>query len=221
MHKTLLPLWLAAAMAGCATSAMLPDPAVDIDRAAQKHQDTAVFAGGCFWGVEAVFEQLAGVDRVLAGFAGGDAISAHYEIVGSGLTHHAESVEIAYDPTKISYGQLLKIFFAVAHDPTQKNRQGPDSGPQYRSAIFYKDLEQKRIAEAYIKQLGDAQVFKKPIVTEVTALSRFYPAEGYHQQFVKRNPDYPYVVYNDLPKLAMLKKEYAPMLKTMLKNEPK
>src|ERR1700691_4389811 len=166
MYRKLLPLWLAAVMGGCATPATLPDPAVDMDRAAQTHKDTAVFAGGCFWGVEAVFEQLAGVDQVLAGFAGGDAISAHYEIVSTGLTHHAESVEIAYDPTKISYGQLLKIFFAVAHDPTQKNRQGPDSGPQYRSAIFYKDLEQKRIAEAYIKQLGDAQVFKKTIVTQ-------------------------------------------------------
>jgi peptide-methionine (S)-S-oxide reductase len=214
VHRKLVPLWLAAAMAGCATPAMLPDPAVDMDRTAAKHKDTAVFAGGCFWGVEAVFEQLAGVDQVLAGFAGGDAISAHYEIVSTGLTHHAESVEIAYDPARITYGQLLKIFFAVAHDPTQKNRQGPDSGPQYRSAIFYKDAEQKRIAEAYIKQLGDAQAFKKPIATDVVALSRFYPAEGYHQQFVKKNPDYPYVVYNDLPKLAKLKQEYTAMLKT-------
>lgn len=213
MHRTFLKLWMAAAMGSCATPAMLPDPAVDMDRAAAKHKDTAVFAGGCFWGVEAVFEQLTGVERVLSGFAGGDAASAHYEMVGSGLTSHAESVEITYDPGKITYGQLLKIFFAVAHDPTQKNRQGPDSGTQYRSAIFYRDAEQKRIAEAYIKQLGDAQVFKKPIVTEVTALSRFYPAEGYHQQFVKRNPGYPYVVYNDLPKLAKLQREYASMLK--------
>ena len=188
MHRKLVPLWLAAAMAGCATPAMLPDPAVDMDRTAAKHKDTAVFAGGCFWGVEAVFEQLAGVDQVLAGFAGGDAISAHYEIVSTGLTHHAESVEIAYDPARITYGQLLKI--------------------------FYKDAEQKRIAEAYIKQLGDAQAFKKPIATDVVALSRFYPAEGYHQQFVKKNPDYPYVVYNDLPKLAKLKQEYTAMLKT-------
>jgi peptide-methionine (S)-S-oxide reductase len=217
VRSKLLPLCLAAVMAGHATAAMLPDPAVDTDRAAPKHKDTAVFAGGCFWGVEAVFEQLAGVDQVLAGFAGGDAVSAHYEIVSSGLTQHAESVEIAYDPTRITYGQLLKIFFAVAHDPTQKNRQGPDSGPQYRSAIFYKDAGQKRIAEAYIKQLGDAHVFDRPIVTEVAALGRFYPAEGYHQQFVKRNPNYPYVVYNDLPKLAMLKQEYAAMLKSQSK----
>ena len=217
MHKTLLPLWIVTVMGAGATAAMLPDPVVDMDRATPqhaKHKDTAVFAGGCFWGVEAVFEKLAGVGQVLAGFAGGDAASAHYEIVSSGLTRHAESVQIAYDPGKITYGQLLKIFFAVVHDPTQRNRQGPDSGPQYRSAIFCKDAEQKRIAEAYIKQLGDAQVFKKPIVTEVSALDRFYPAEEYHQQFVKRNPDYPYVVYNDLPKLAKLKQEYAAMLKS-------
>lgn len=214
MHRKLLPLWMAAMMGGCATSAMLPDPAVDMDRGTPRHKDTAVFAGGCFWGVEAVFEQLTGVQEVLAGFAGGDALSAHYEIVSSGLTRHAESVQVTYDPSKITYGQLLKVFFAVAHDPTQKNRQGPDSGPQYRSAIFYKDAEQKRIAEAYIKQLGDLHVFHQPIVTEVTALDRFYPAEEYHQQFVKRNPDYPYVVYNDLPKLAKLKQEYAAMLKS-------
>ena len=206
-------VWMAV-MGGCASAAMLPDPAVDMDRAAAKHKDTAVFAGGCFWGVEAVFEQLAGVEQVLAGFAGGDAVTAHYEIVSSGMTRHAESVQVTYDPGKISYGQLLKIFFAVAHDPTQKNRQGPDSGTQYRSAIFYKDAEQKRIAEAYIGQLGAAHVFRSAIVTEVSALDRFYPAEEYHQQFVKRNPEYPYVVYNDLPKLAKLRQEYGGMVKT-------
>jgi peptide-methionine (S)-S-oxide reductase len=192
---------------------MLPDPAVDMDRTAVKHKDTAVFAGGCFWGVEAVFEQLTGVDKVLSGFAGGDAASAHYDIVSTGSTGHAESVEVTYDPAQITYGQLLKIFFAVAHDPTQKDRQGQDTGTQYRSAIFYKDVEQKRIAEAYIKQLDDAHAFSKPIVTEVAPLSRFYAAESYHQQFVKRNPNYPYVVYNDLPKLAKLKEDFGPMLK--------
>jgi peptide-methionine (S)-S-oxide reductase len=217
VYRKLLPLWMAAVMGGCATPAMLPDPVVDMDRATAKHKDTAVFAGGCFWGVEAVFEQLTGVDQVFSGFAGGDAASAHYEIVSSGLTRHAESVEVTYDPAKISYGRLLKIFFAVAHNPTQKNRQGPDSGPQYRSAIFYKDAEQKRIAEAYIKQLDDAHIFGSPIVTEVSGLDRFYPAEDYHQQFVKRNPDYPYVVYNDLPKLAKLRQQYAPMLKSQSK----
>ena len=216
MFRKLLPVWISAALSLTAVSAlarMLPDPAVDIGRAEEPHKDTAVLAGGCFWGVEAVFEQLAGVDKVVAGFAGGEAKTAHYEIVSTGRTGHAESVEITYDPAKITYGQLLKVFFAVAHDPTEKNRQGPDEGTQYRSAIFYRDAEQQRIAEAYIKQLDEAGVFKKPIVTQVVPLTRFYPAEGYHQHFVKRNPTYPYVVYNDLPKLAMLKKEFREMLK--------
>jgi peptide-methionine (S)-S-oxide reductase len=213
VFRKVLPVWLAALAGTCATARMLPDPAIDIDRATAPHKETAVFAGGCFWGVEAVFEQLAGVQKVVAGFAGGEAKTAHYEIVSTGRTGHAESVEVTYDPAQITYGQLLKIFFAVAHDPTQKNRQGPDDGTQYRSAIFYKDAEQQRIAEAYIKQLNDAHVFKKAIVTEVTPLTHFYPAEGYHQEFVKRNPTYPYVVYNDLPKLAELKKEFGGMLK--------
>lgn len=196
-----------------AAARMLPDPAVDMPRAAASQKETAVFAGGCFWGVEAVFEQLAGVDKVLAGYAGGAASSAHYEIVSSGTTGHAESVEVTYDPGKITYGQLLKIFFAVAHDPTEKNRQGPDTGTQYRSAIFYKDADQKRVAEAYIKQLDAAKIFSHPIVTEVTPLKKFYAAEPHHQQFCKRNPTYPYIVYNDLPKLAALKKEYPAMVK--------
>ena len=216
MLNRLFPVCIVAAVSLAGASAfgrMLPDPSVDMDHAALPHKDVAVFAGGCFWGVEAVFEQLTGVDRVLAGFAGGEASTAHYETVSGGRTGHAESVEITYDPAKISYGQLLKVFFAVAHDPTEKNRQGPDTGTQYRSAIFYRDAEQQRIAEAYIKQLEDAKAFSRPIVTEVTPLKRFYAAEGYHQQFVKHNPTYPYVVYNDLPKLAMLKKEFGPMLK--------
>jgi peptide-methionine (S)-S-oxide reductase len=214
VFRKLLPVWICAALAGGAFARMLPDPAVDLDHnATEPRKDTAVLAGGCFWGVEAVFEQLAGVDKVIAGFAGGEAKTAHYEIVSTGRTGHAESVEITYEPAKISYGQLLKVFFAVAHDPTQKNRQGPDVGTQYRSAIFYKDAEQQRIAEAYIKQLDDAGVFKKPIVTQVVPLTRFYPAEAYHQHFVQRNPMDPYVMYNDLPKLAMLKKEFRDMLK--------
>jgi len=212
LYTKLILVWMAV-VGGCAPAALLPEPVVDMDRGTAKHKDTAVFAGGCFWGVEAVFEQLAGVEQVLAGFAGGDAVTAHYEIVSSGMTRHAESVQVTYDPGKISYGQLLKIFFAVAHDPTQKNRQGPDSGTQYRSAIFYKDAEQKRIAEAYIGQLDAAHVFRSAIVTEVSALDRFYAAEEYHQQFVKRNPEYPYVVYNDLPKLAKLRQEYGGMVK--------
>ncbi len=192
---------------------VFPSPAIDMDRATQKGTQTAVLAGGCFWCVEAVFEQLDGVEKAVSGFAGGDAASANYELVSAGYTKHAESVEITYDPAKISYGTLLKIFFSIAHDPTQLNRQGPDRGRQYRSAIFYRDSEQKRIAEEYIKQLTQAQVFKKPIVTEVTPLSRFFPAEEYHQKFCRRHPDHPYVVENSLPKVDKLKKENADLLK--------
>ncbi len=191
----------------------LPDPAVDMDRSAAKGKQTAVLAGGCFWCTEAVFEQLAGVSKVISGYSGGDAAGAHYEIVSSGRTNHAESIEITFDPAKITYGQLLKVFFAVAHDPTQLNRQGPDYGHQYRSAIFYKGPEQKRIAEAYIQQLTAAKVFSKPIVTEVSELKAFYPAEEHHQDFVKRNPDNPYVQVNAYPKLEKLKKQFGPMLK--------
>jgi len=206
----LLTLFVVAGLAGAVS---LPDPAIDIDRSTASGKQTAVLAGGCFWCTEAVFEQLSGVNKVISGFAGGDAATAHYEVVSAGKTNHAESIEITFDPAKITYGQLLKVFFSVAHDPTQLNRQGPDYGHQYRSAIFYKDAEQKRIAEAYIKQLQDANVFHKPIVTEVTALKRFYPAEEYHQDFVKRHPDHPYVVANAIPKLQKLKKEFPALLK--------
>jgi peptide-methionine (S)-S-oxide reductase len=191
----------------------LPDPALDVNAASVKGSQTAVLAGGCFWCTEAVFEQLAGVHKVVAGFAGGDAASAHYEVVSAGKTNHTESIQITFDPAKISYGQLLKVFFSVAHDPTQLNRQGPDYGRQYRSAIFYKDAEQKRVAEAYLKQLEEAHVFHKPIVTEVVELKAFYPAEEYHQQFVRRHPDHPYVVVNALPKLDKLKKQFPELLK--------
>jgi len=190
----------------------LPDPTVDISPPAKGRQ-TAVLAGGCFWCTGAVFEQLIGVEKVVAGFAGGDAATAHYEVVSSGKTNHAESIQITFDPAKISYGQLLKVFFSVAHDPTLLNRQGPDYGRQYRSAIFYKDAEQKQVAEAYIKQLDEAGVFHKPIVTEVTALKGFYPAEEYHQQFVRRHPNHPYVVVNALPKLEKLKKQFPELVK--------
>lgn len=191
----------------------LPDPTVDISPAGAKGTQTAVFAGGCFWCTEAVFEQLNGVQKVVSGFAGGDAASAHYEIVSAGKTNHAESIQITFNPEKISYGQLLKVFFAVAHDPTQLNRQGPDYGRQYRSAIFYKNDEQKKVTEGYIKQLQEAQVFHKPIATEVTQLKEFYPAEAYHQHFVKLHPNHPYVVANSLPKLEKLKKEFPELLK--------
>ena len=191
----------------------IPSPAVDVDLAVAKGKQTAVLAGGCFWCTEAVFEQLAGVNKVISGFSGGDADSAHYETVSAGRTNHAESIEITYDPSKITYGTLLRVFFSVAHDPTQLNRQGPDYGHQYRSAIFYKGPDQKRIAEAYIKQLTEAKVFAKPIVTEVSPLKAFYPAEEYHQDFVKRHPDHPYVVANALPKLEKLKHQFGPLLK--------
>jgi len=194
-----------------AAVAALPNPTVDMDRSV-KGKQTAVFAGGCFWCTEAVFEQLTGVEKVVSGYAGGDAASAHYEVVSAGRTAHAESIEITFDPSRISYGQLLKVFFGVAHDPTQLNRQGPDYGKQYRSAIFYKDPEQKKIAEAYIRQLGQAKVFTHEIVTQVAALAAFYPAEEYHQDFVKRNPHHPYVMVNALPKLEKLKKQFPQLI---------
>ena len=173
-----------------------------------------MFAGGCFWCTEAVFEQIKGVENVVSGYAGGDRKSAHYDIVSAGRTDHAESIQITFDPAKISYGQLLKIFFSVAHDPTQLNRQGPDQGRQYRSAIFFGNPEQKRVAEAYIQQLEQAHVFSKPIVTQVSELQAFYPAEEYHQDFVQRNPTHPYVMANAIPKLQKLKKEYGGLLKS-------
>jgi peptide-methionine (S)-S-oxide reductase len=200
-------------LAASAAAATVPDPAIDVERPAAKAKQTAVFAGGCFWCTEAVFEQIAGVDKVISGYSGGDKKSAHYEVVSSGRTDHAEAIQITFDPARISYGQLLKIFFSVAHDPTQLNMQGPDHGRQYRSAIFYTDAEQKRVAEAYIKQLDDAKVFRKPIVTQVSELKAFYPAEEYHQDFVKRNPDHPYVVVNAIPKIQKTKKEFPTLLK--------
>jgi peptide-methionine (S)-S-oxide reductase len=181
-----------------------PAPAIDPPSRTQ----TAVLAGGCFWGVEAVFERIKGVTDVVSGYAGGQQPTAHYEMVGTGRTGHAESVQITYDPSQISYGKLLQVFFSVAHDPTQLNRQGPDQGTQYRSAIFYASDEQRTVAEAYIQQLNAAKVFKHPIVTQVTPLQGFYAAEDYHQDYIAHNPGNPYVVYNDLPKLAELNKRY-------------
>ena len=183
-----------------------PAPAVDDPLASSSSQQTAVLAGGCFWGVQAVFEHLKGVKSVVSGYSGGRVKSPSYETVSMGITGHAESVTITYDPSQISYGQLLMIFFSVAHDPTQWNRQGPDTGSQYRSAIFYSNEDQKRIAEAYIAQLDAAKTYSHRIVTKVEAFQAFYPAEGYHQDYLKHNPDNPYIVYNDLPKLDHLKK---------------
>jgi peptide-methionine (S)-S-oxide reductase len=168
----------------------------------------AVLAGGCFWGVDGVFKHVKGVISVTSGYSGGSASTAEYETVSTGTTGHAESVKIVYDPAKISFQQLLKVFFFVAHDPTELNRQGPDTGTQYRSIIFYTDEEQKKIAQSYIAELDKSKAFSDPIVTEVVPLKRFYPAEAYHQNFLERYPDNPYIVYNDLPKLDQLRKQF-------------
>jgi peptide-methionine (S)-S-oxide reductase len=210
----LIPVLLIAALSMTARSKVVfPDPAVDIPASGAQGKQTAVLAGGCFWGVEAVFERLKGVNDVVSGFAGGDKSTAHYETVSTGTTGHAESVKITYDPSQITFGELLKVYFSVAHDPTELNRQGPDTGSQYRSAIFYMDDDQKKVAEAYIKQLEDAKVFSRRIVTQVVPFHGFYAAESYHQHFLDHNPNYPYIVYNDLPKLAQLKKQYPQMCK--------
>jgi peptide-methionine (S)-S-oxide reductase len=194
---------------GAASNAVtLPAAATDIPTTASRAPQTAVFAGGCFWGVEAVFRHVKGVSSAVSGYAGGPATSADYETVSSGSSGHAESVKVTYDPTQVSYGQLLKVFFSVAHDPTQLNRQGPDAGPQYRSAIFTTSNEQQRVARAYIEQLDRAKVFARPIVTDVTALPAFYDAEPYHQNYVARHPTQPYIAINDLPKIAHLQQQF-------------
>jgi peptide-methionine (S)-S-oxide reductase len=206
VHLIAVFLWSAGAKAA---EGAFPDPAIDIKGAGRQ---TAVLAGGCFWCTEAVFEPLAGIENVVSGYAGGTRESARYDLVSEGKTDHAEAIEITFDPGRISYGQLLKVFFSVAHDPTQLNRQGPDHGRQYRSAIFYKDTEQRRIADAYISQLQQAKIFDRQIVTQIRALEKFYPAEAYHQDFVKRNPRHPYVVVNAFPKLQKLRKDFGDKL---------
>jgi peptide-methionine (S)-S-oxide reductase len=204
---------LVALLAGSAwCAANLPGPAVDENRS-EKKSETVVFAGGCFWGVQAVFDAIKGVSNSISGYAGGSKANAHYEIVSTGTTGHAESVQVTFDPSVVSFGQLLKIYFSVAHDPTELNRQGPDEGTQYRSEIFYTSDEQKHIAEAYIQQLTAAKVFRRPIVTKVAPLQAFYPAEDYHQNYVARNPHQPYVAYNDLPKLTNLRADFPEMCK--------
>ncbi len=186
----------------------LPDPALDAPLAKGSARQTAVLAGGCFWGMQLVFQHVTGVLSATSGYAGGKADTAQYETVSTGTTGHAESVQVVYDPSRISYGQLLKIYFAVAHDPTELNRQGPDQGKQYRSEIFATDAEQSSIARAYIRQLDNAQIYPKKIVTEVAALPAFYPAEGYHQNYATRHPDDPYIAINDRPKLDHLKAQF-------------
>jgi peptide-methionine (S)-S-oxide reductase len=189
-----------------------PDPAVD-EVSPGEGEQSAVLAGGCFWCVEAVYKQLDGVLTVTSGYAGGTADTADYHVVSSGRTGHAEAVEIRFDSSKVSYGQLLKVFFSIAHDPTTRDRQGPDVGKQYRSAIFYANDAQRRTAEAYIAQIDAAKVFDAPIVTEVKPLDRFYEAEDYHQDYADRNPTQPYIVYNAAPKVQKVRKYFADRVK--------
>jgi peptide-methionine (S)-S-oxide reductase len=190
-----------------------PKPTVDEPLATAKGQETAVLAAGCFWGVQAVFEHIEGVTSVPAGYSGGRIKSPSYEMVSSGLTGHAESVSITFDPSRITYGQILIVYFAVAHDPTQLNRQGPDTGSQYRSAIFYLNDQQKHIAEAYVAQLDAATVYPQKIVTQIVPFEAFYRAEEYHQDYLESHRDQPYIVYNDLPKLERLKQQFPELCK--------
>jgi peptide-methionine (S)-S-oxide reductase len=197
-----------ACRAGNASAVAVPAPVVDATNAAKSGEQTAVVAGGCFWGIQAVFQHVKGVISATSGYSGGEAKTAKYEVVSRGETGHAESVKITYDPSQITYGELLRVFFSVAHDPMQLNRQGPDEGSQYRSVIFYGNDEQKKIAQAYIAQLDRAKVFPRAIVTQVAPLTAFYPAEAYHQDYATRHPDQPYIVYNDAPKVAHLRQQF-------------
>ena len=191
-----------------ASAVPVPAPAIGAELRTGAPLDTAVFAGGCFWGIEAVFEHIKGVRSAVSGYAGGKTASPSYEEVSTGSTGHAESVRVVYDPAAVSYGQLLQVFFSVAHDPTQLNRQGPDHGTQYRSAIFYRTPDQQRAAEAYVRQLTAAKTFAKPIVTQIVPLTAFYPAEEYHQDYMVHHPNQPYIVYNDAPKVKRLELQF-------------
>ena len=213
MFLTLTLAGVTACSAGDRANTAVPNPAIDAPIATAKSEQTAVVAGGCFWGIQAVFQHVKGVISATSGYAGGSAKTAEYELVSTGETGHAESVKITYDPSQITYGQLLRVLFSVAHDPTQLNRQGPDQGTQYRSSIFYSGDEQKRIAEAYIAQLEKAKVFPRPIVTQVVPLKAFYQAEAYHQDYAARHPNSPYIVYNDAPKVAHLREQFPDLYK--------
>jgi peptide-methionine (S)-S-oxide reductase len=211
---TLLVAGLPLLSCHAATNSPVPPAKVDASLSSASSRATAVFAGGCFWGTQAVFERVKGVVQTTAGYSGGSAATAHYDDVTTETTGHAESVRVVYDPSKITYGQLLRIFFSVAHDPTELNRQGNDVGPSYRSVIFYANDEQKRIATDYIAQLDAAHVFPKPIVTQVVPLKAFYSAEAYHQDYALKNPDNPYIYVCDRPKIAALKKEFPDLFVT-------
>jgi peptide-methionine (S)-S-oxide reductase len=201
-------LWKATPSFAAEAAVVIPTPTDDSAAASAAASETAVIAGGCFWGVQGVFQHVNGVTGAVSGYAGGEASTAKYDEVGSGRTGHAESVRITYDPKQISYGRILQIYFSVAHNPTELNRQGPDSGTQYRSTIFAANAEQARIAKSYIAQLDKAKVFGRPIATTVESLKGFYPAEAYHQDFLEKNPRYPYIAINDLPKVENLKRVF-------------
>jgi peptide-methionine (S)-S-oxide reductase len=209
----LLGAWWQLPLHAAEPAVVIPAPAVDATKEPSKPSapglQTIVLAGGCFWGVQAVFQHVKGVSHAVSGYAGGSKETAIYEVVSSGQTGHAESVQVTFDPRQISYGRILQIYFSVAHDPTQLNRQGPDTGAQYRSAIFYRDDSQKSIAQAYIAQLDKAGVFKRPIVTQINQLTEFYPAEAYHQDYATLHPSSPYIAYNDLPKVENLQHVFA------------
>jgi peptide-methionine (S)-S-oxide reductase len=204
----LLAIGLHFGRAGAAEPAVvIPAPTLD-EPAAGRHTETAVFAGGCFWGVQGVFQHVKGVTNAVSGYSGGEKKTAEYEVVSTGQTGHAESVQVTFDPAQVSYGKLLQVYFSVAHNPTELNFQGPDHGTQYRSALFPVDDGQRKVAAAYIAQLDAAKAFTRPIVTKIEPFKAFYAAEGYHQNFLTLNPDYPYIAYNDLPKVADLKKVF-------------
>lgn len=210
-----------AAFAAGSYGAPLPAPATDLPRATAPGTQTAVFAGGCFWGVEAVFRHMKGVQSAVSGYAGGRTKNPTYEDVSTGMTGHAEAVEVKFDPSQVTYGELLRVFMSAAHDPTELNRQGPDVGTQYRSALYFTDAEQQKIARAYVAQLDGAKAYPKKIVTELAPLTAFYPAEAYHQDYLARHPTQPYIVYNDLPKLEALKRDYPSMVRaTPLRGAP-
>jgi len=199
-------LSLVGLLAALLRAAALPAPSTDLPDS--RPVASIVVAGGCFWGIEGVYEHVKGVKQAISGYAGGNASTAQYEVVSTGRTGHAESVKVVYDPAQVSFGKLLQVFFSVAHDPTELNRQGPDEGTQYRSAIFYSTDDERRVAEAYIEQLTGAKVFKHKIVTQLTALQGFFPAEDYHQHYLEHHPNQPYIMFNDLPKIRNLKKQF-------------
>src|SRR6266446_8468617 len=207
ISKLLISTAVLAIATTVSSATTIPDPLINTRLVSRQGERTAVFAGGCFWGMQAVFEHVNGVSKVTAGYSGGSAETANYEAVSEGRSGHAEAVRITYDPSQITYGQLLKVFFGIAHNPTEINRQGPDEGTQYRSVIFYSNGRQRRIAQAYINQLDQAKVFERPIATQLVGLHGFYNAESYHQDFAVKYPNDPYIVMNDLPKVANLRKE--------------